>query len=72
MRKGRKGRNKEMKKEEEGRGSKEGGKMVRSERNRKIQMRMGFPGGPVKNPPANVGHMSSIPGPGRSHVPWSI
>ena len=40
MRKGRKGRNKEMKKEEEGRGSKEGGKMVRSERNRKIKMEM--------------------------------
>ena len=32
----------------------------------------GFPGGPVdKNPPANAGDTSSIPGPGRSHKPWS-
>ena len=31
-----------------------------------------FPGGPVvKNPPANAGDRGSIPGPGRSHVPWS-
>ena len=31
-----------------------------------------FPGGPVvKNPPANAGHTGSIPGPGRSHIPWS-
>ena len=29
----------------------------------------GFPGGPrVKNPPANAGDMSSIPGPGRFHI----
>ena len=29
-----------------------------------------FPGGPVvKNPPASAGDMSSIPGPGRSHMP---
>ena len=25
----------------------------------------------VKNPPANAGDMGSIPGPGRSHMPWS-
>ena len=32
----------------------------------------GFPGGKVvKNPTANAGHMGSIPGPGRSHMPWS-
>ena len=31
-----------------------------------------FPGGAVvKNPPANAGDMDSIPGLGRSHVPWS-
>ena len=31
----------------------------------------GFPGGPVvKNPPANAGNMGSIPGSGRSHMPW--
>ena len=31
---------------------------------------MGFPGGPVvKNPPANPGDMSLIPGLGRSHMP---
>ena len=31
-----------------------------------------FPGGAVvKNPPANAGHTGSIPGPGRSHMPWS-
>ena len=30
-----------------------------------------FPGGPVvKNPPANVGDMGSIPGLGRSHMLW--
>ena len=39
----RKERNKEMKRKEEGRGSKEGGKMVSSERNRKIKMNMGLP-----------------------------
>jgi len=28
-----------------------------------------FPGGPVvKNPPANAGDASSIPGPGKSHI----
>ena len=32
----------------------------------------GFPGGAVvKNPPANAGDTDSIPGPGRSHMPWS-
>ena len=32
----------------------------------------GFPGGAVvKNTPANAGDMGSIPGPGRSHMPWS-
>ena len=31
-----------------------------------------FPGGAVvKNPPANAGDMDLIPGPGRSHMPWS-
>ena len=30
------------------------------------------PGGAVvKNPPANAGDTGSIPGPGRSHMPWS-
>ena len=32
----------------------------------------GFPGGPVvKNLPCNAGDTSSIPGPGRSHMPQS-
>ena len=32
----------------------------------------GFPGGAVvKNPPANAEDMGSIPGLGRSHMPWS-
>ena len=32
----------------------------------------GIPGGPVvKNPPANAGDTGLIPGPGRSHMPWS-
>ena len=31
-----------------------------------------FPGGAVvKNPPASAGDMGSIPGPGRTHMPWS-
>ena len=31
-----------------------------------------FPDGSmVKNPPANAGDTGSIPGPGRSHMPWS-
>ena len=30
-----------------------------------------FPGGPVvKNLPTNAGDMSSVPGLGRSHMPW--
>ena len=30
-----------------------------------------FPGGAVdKNPPASAGDTGSIPGPGRSHLPW--
>ena len=33
---------------------------------------VGVPGGlVVKNSPANTGNMSSIPGLGRSHMPWS-
>ena len=33
---------------------------------------LGFPGGAVvKNPPANAGDTGSLPGPGRSHMPWS-
>ena len=32
----------------------------------------GFPGGAVvRDPPANAGDMGSIPGPGRSHMPWN-
>ena len=32
----------------------------------------GFPGSSVvKNTPANAGDTGSIPGPGRSHMPWS-
>ena len=32
----------------------------------------GFPGGSVvQNPPTNTGDKGSIPGPGRSHMPWS-
>ena len=39
--------------------------------NKYIQNR-DFPGGTVvKNPPANAGDTGSIPGPGRSHMPWS-
>ena len=30
-----------------------------------------IPGGPVKkNPPASAGDTGSIPGPGRSQIPW--
>ena len=30
-----------------------------------------FPDGPVvKNPPYNAGDTGSIPGPGRTHMPW--
>ena len=36
-------------------------------------LNQGFPGGPVvKNLPANAGDTGSSPGPGRSHMPWSI
>ena len=32
-----------------------------------------FPGGPVvRNSPASTGDTGSIPGPGRSHMPWGI
>ena len=38
----------------------------------KIRSVLDFPGGTVvKNPPANAGDMGSIPGLGRSHMPWS-
>ena len=38
----------------------------------KIAVKLGFPGGSVvKNPPTNTGDMGSIPGLGRSHMPWS-
>ena len=31
-----------------------------------------FPGGPlVKNPPASAADVGSVPGRGRSHMPWS-
>ena len=34
--------------------------------------KLDFPGGSVvKNPPANVGDMCLIPGPGGLHMPWS-
>ena len=33
---------------------------------------MNFPGGPVvRKLPANAGDMGLVPGPGRSHMPWS-
>ena len=33
---------------------------------------LGFPGSSVvKNPPANAGDMGLIPGPERTHMPWS-
>ena len=36
-------------------------------------IRKDIPGGPVvKNLPANTGDMSSVPGPGRSHMLWGI
>ena len=38
----------------------------------KLLLDRGFPGGAVdENLPANAGDMGSIPGPGRSHMPWS-
>ena len=37
-----------------------------------LSWRPDFPGGAVvKNLPANAGDAGSIPGPGRSHMPWS-
>ena len=37
-----------------------------------LKSHMGFPGGAVdKKLPANAGDTRSIPGPGRSHMPWS-
>ena len=40
--------------------------------NYNIKIDLVFPGGlVVKNPPANAGDMGSIPGPERSHMPWS-
>ena len=39
----------------------------------KTEYYQGLPGGSVaKNPPANVGDMSSISGPGRSHMLWRL
>ena len=36
-----------------------------------FKLSLDFPGGPgEKNPPADVGDTGSIPGPGRSHMPW--
>ena len=38
----------------------------------KYEKNKGFPGGSVvKNPPINAGDTGSIPGSGRTHVPWS-
>ena len=38
----------------------------------KNQISRDLPGGAVvKNPPANAGDTGLIPGPGRSHMPWS-
>ena len=38
----------------------------------KNQRHWDFPGGTVvQNPPANARDVGSIPGPGRSHMPWS-
>lgn len=37
-----------------------------------LKCKWDFPGGPeVKSLPANAGDVSSIPGLGRSHTPWS-
>ena len=42
-----------------------------NDKNKKNNFR-DFPGSAVvKNPPANAGDTGSIPGPGRSHMPWS-
>ena len=48
--------------------------MTRIKDNERMQkaVREGFPGGPVvKNPPCNASDTSSIPGPGRPHMPQS-
>jgi len=46
--------------------------MVKKRRRRRKEMARGFLGGLViKNLPANSGNMGLIPGPGRSHMPWS-
>ena len=38
----------------------------------KFKSNQGFPGGSVvKNPQANAGDLGSIPGLGRTHMPWS-
>ena len=47
---------------------------VNIKKNKQPNQKMGgdFPGGTVvKNPPAIAGNTGSIPGPGRSHMPWS-
>ena len=46
--------------------------MYNSSKTFKLTRNRDFPGGAVvKNPPANAGETGSIPGPGRSHMPWS-
>ena len=47
------------------------GKFIAIQSHLKKQERA-FPGGAVvKNPPANAGDTGTIPGPGRTHMPWS-
>ena len=42
-------------------------------KSKKPKVPFSFHGGSVvKNPPANGGDLSSIPGSGRSHMPWSV
>ena len=49
------------------------GKSLVGTKNKRRGERRDFPGGPsVKNPPANAGHLSLIPGLGRSHIPQDI
>ena len=46
--------------------------MKQNKINIKNLLNWGFSGGPpVKNPPCNAGDTGSIPGPGRSHMPWN-
>ena len=58
-------------------GTREGVKEERNDREKQHGLPFkthsrGFPDGPwVKNPPASAGDTGLIPGPGRSHVPWS-